>query len=141
MEDATDSRKSNRDNLTLISIIEHIDNAIADANQFRNAMELTSNRLVRNSVAMEIIQISELGGDVSPQFIQRHQEIPWAQIRGLRNRLVHEYDEIAWDIIFETVRTDLPQLRANLTAVASIEPDSGDDGDIDVFSKAPRLTD
>jgi len=40
----------------------------------------------------------------------RHPEIPWSQIVGLRNRLIHGYDSIDFDILWQVVRQDLPPL-------------------------------
>ncbi|MEM7017163.1 MAG: HepT-like ribonuclease domain-containing protein [Pseudomonadota bacterium] len=57
---------------------------------------------------MEII--GEAAKRVSSNTRQAHPEIPWAQIIGMRNRLVHGYDVIDFDLLWDTVKSDLPPL-------------------------------
>ena len=40
--------------------------------------------------------------------------IPWSRIAGMRNRLIHEYDHVDFDLVWDTVRSDLPVLVAAL---------------------------
>jgi uncharacterized protein with HEPN domain len=51
----------------------------------------------------------------------RHSEVPWRQIRGMRNRLVHGYFEVNLDVVWETTQTAIPKLRQSL---AGIDPDA-----------------
>ena len=46
-------------------------------------------------------------------------EVPWAQIVGLRNRLIHGYDEVDFDILWQIVYHDLPKLIKALEAPPS----------------------
>lgn len=55
-------------------------------------------------------QITQATRDASPR-------IPWAQIIGLRHRLVHAYDQINLDIVWNIVTTDLPPLIGELDAL------------------------
>ncbi len=47
---------------------------------------------------------------------EAYPEIPWQQIVGMRNRLIHEYFRINLEAVWETVRNDLPEL------IAQVEP-------------------
>ncbi len=58
--------------------------------------------------------VGEAAGKVSQDFRNKHQEIPWNRISGIRNRLVHGYFDIDLDIVWETVTTRLPELIAQL---------------------------
>lgn len=53
----------------------------------------------------------------SPQFIEQHPELPWAQMRGMRNVAVHEYFSIDLEIVWITVRDDLPKLKQQIAAL------------------------
>ncbi len=57
---------------------------------------------------------------------QKHPEVPWSQIVGLRNRVVHEYFDIDLDIVLDIVTSDLPgfqsQIEGILRALNSDEP-------------------
>ena len=52
---------------------------------------------------------------------QRQPEVPWPQIIGMRNRLVHGYDVIDLELLRDTVTTDLPPLIETLEAILSEE--------------------
>lgn len=43
-------------------------------------------------------------------FIESHQNIPWRAMRTMRNRLMHGYDEINLDTVWDVTQTDLPAL-------------------------------
>ncbi len=53
------------------------------------------------------IQISEHIKKLSLDFINEHPNIPWRDIIGLRNRIVHEYGNVDLDIIYDTVKEDI----------------------------------
>ncbi len=50
-------------------------------------------------------------------------DIPWGRIAGMRNKLIHEYDHIDFDLVRDTVRTDLPVLVASLEKLFPPEED------------------
>jgi uncharacterized protein with HEPN domain len=47
----------------------------------------------------------------------RYPEIPWVQMVGMRNRLIHGYDAVDFDILWQTVIEDLPPLIAALEGI------------------------
>lgn len=47
--------------------------------------------------------------------------IPWSDVIGMRNRLVHTYFEINLDLVWETVQHDLPPLIADLKEILATE--------------------
>ena len=51
---------------------------------------------------MEIV--GEAANRVSSETQQKHPEIPWPQIIGMRNRLTHGYDVVDYDLLWDTVR-------------------------------------
>ena len=66
---------------------------------------------------IHLIQIiGEAGHHVSHEFSDRHPEIPWADIIGMRHKVVHDYLGVDEDIVWQVVTEDLP------TLVAALEP-------------------
>src|SRR5712671_2761291 len=66
---------------------------------------------------MHLIQvIGEAGRHVSREFSDRHPEIPWADIVGMRHKVVHDYLGVDEDIVWQVVTDDMPKL------VAALEP-------------------
>ena len=50
--------------------------------------------------------------------IVKHPEIPWHKINALRNKIVHDYGEIKLDIIYDTIKNDLPDLLINIENIS-----------------------
>jgi uncharacterized protein with HEPN domain len=69
------------------------------------ADEKTVDAVVRN-----FIIIGEASNHVSPELMARYPNVPWHQMRGLRNIAVHEYARVNTRVIWETVTLHLPAL-------------------------------
>lgn len=85
----------------------------------RGKDDLRSNRMLALSLIKEIEIIGEAASRVSPELKQSLQSIPWADIVGMRNRLIHAYFEIDFDILWDTISSALDPLILQLeTALA-----------------------
>jgi len=60
---------------------------------------------------MCILQIGELVGHLSDNVTVKYSEMPWKQIKGIRNVAAHGYEEFDVDILWQTLKSDLPSLR------------------------------
>lgn len=56
---------------------------------------------------------------VSSQTRELHPEIPWATMIAMRNLMIHDYDDVDMDIVWDTLHRDLPELLGLLGALAS----------------------
>jgi uncharacterized protein with HEPN domain len=61
--------------------------------------------------------IGEAANRVPGEFQDNHPEIPWMEIIGMRNRLIHGYDEVDFDFLWNVVRNDLPSLIKQLNKI------------------------
>ena len=61
-----------------------------------------------------IAQIGELATHFSEDFKEEHKEIPWREIKGMRNILIHEYHTASPKTIWETATVDIPALKIML---------------------------
>ncbi len=80
----------------------------------RTRAELDSDRQLNLSLVRLLEIIGEAAGRVPAQERARHTDIPWAEIIGPRNRLIHGYDSVDFDILWQIVSDDLPLLIAAL---------------------------
>ncbi|MCH8829449.1 MAG: DUF86 domain-containing protein, partial [Planctomycetes bacterium] len=62
-------------------------------------------------------QVHPVCAVASSTFQKAHPEIPWPQIIGMRNRLIHAYFDVDHDRVWDTVMDDLPPLIKNLEIV------------------------
>lgn len=59
----------------------------------------------------------------APDFAAQYPEIPWDLIYGMRNRIVHDYFEVDLEVVWRTIKQDLPSLRQRVFAAL---PESSD---------------
>lgn len=72
--------------------------------------ELNANELLLDSMLFRMIQISENSKKLSDEFKQKHSLVPWNAVYGFRNRIVHDYGNVDLNIIYETLKNDIPDL-------------------------------
>jgi uncharacterized protein with HEPN domain len=72
----------------------------------------TIDAVVRN---LEIL--GEATRQLPAEFTARYPDVPWRQIAGLRNRVVHEYFAVDLEIVWQVIRNDLAQLEAQLKSL------------------------
>lgn len=70
--------------------------------------QISKNEILLDSIMFRLIQISENTTKLSENFKRRNNEIPWSAIKGLRNRIVHDYGNVDYGIIYETVIDEIP---------------------------------
>ena len=78
--------------------------------------QFSQTRLVQDGVIRQLEIIGEASRNLSDDFRDQHSELPWLQIIGLRNRLIHAYFEVNLGIIWDIVQNDLPPLKQRVAA-------------------------
>lgn len=86
-----------------------------DLNKFAADLK-TVDAVVRN---LEVI--GEAARYIPSEIESKHPEVPWAEMRGLRNVLAHEYFGVNTAILWHTVVQDLPPVIAMLQRILSVE--------------------
>lgn len=82
-----------------------------------NREEFEDDTEFQYACGMCIIQIGELVAGLDDSFIKKYSDIPWRQIKGMRNIYAHDYDIIDNDIIWETIIKEIPELKEKLQAI------------------------
>jgi uncharacterized protein with HEPN domain len=78
--------------------------------------EFIDNVQLQDSVIRRLLVIAEAARRVSEATRQTLPNISWQEINGMRNRLVHEYDDINLNIVWNVVQLEIPQLIEALRA-------------------------
>ncbi len=69
------------------------------------------NIMIQEACILNVLQVGELAAKAIEYGIdEQHPEIEWKQMRGMRNRIVHDYEGIRLEIVWETIRNDFPEL-------------------------------
>ena len=100
--------------------IKHMIDASEEALSFvqgkvRN--DLNSNRMLVLSIIKEIEIIGEAASKISKITSQKYSDIPWQDVIGMRNKLIHGYFEVDLDIVWMTISDDIPRLLSVLKKV------------------------
>ena len=99
--------------------------ATMDACSFVEGMDkddFLADKRTQQAVIMNLVIIGEAATKVMDgyaEFVQSHQEVPWRSMRGMRNRIAHGYFEINLDMVWETVKTALPELLKQLPEICN----------------------
>lgn len=79
------------------------------ADQTRDSLE--SNPVLQDSMMFRLIQVSERARNLSDGFKSNYDNIPWTAVYGFRNRIVHDYGNAALEIVFNTLKNDIIEVR------------------------------
>lgn len=80
-------------------------------------VDFLTDRRTQQAVVLNLITVGEAAARVASEyadFTEAHPEIPWRQMRGMRNRMAHGYFDINLDIVWDTVQKSLPDLQRQL---------------------------
>ena len=97
-------------------MLDHSIEAI-DHTEGRQRHDLDKDRILELALVRLLEIIGEAANRLSAACLSSHPTIPWSQIISLRNRLIHGYDSVDLDILWEILTTDLPQLIADLKTI------------------------
>ena len=85
--------------------------------QGRTRAELDNDRMLVLSLVRELEIIGEAASKVSRETRSQNSAIPWQDITGMRNRLIHAYFDVDLDTVWSTVTKNLPVLKAELERI------------------------
>ena len=91
-------------------IIENIDFVLLHTKGM-SLKELQDNDILVDSIMFRFIQIAEEAQELSPSFKEKTSSLPWHELNGIRNRIVHAYEVVRMDIVYETIMKDLEPFR------------------------------
>jgi uncharacterized protein with HEPN domain len=94
----------------------HILEAIQRVEKYaaRGRFAFDQDELIQNWMVWHLQIIGEAARALSESFRQRHPEIPWAQIIGMRHIIVHEYFGIDLAIVWQAISVNLPDVKRKL---------------------------
>lgn len=94
----------------LTDLLDHANRAIELRSQFNSKGEMLNDRQACDAILWNVFVVGEICNRFEADFRSAHPDIPWDNIRGMRNIIAHGYDILDWDILDAVLETYLPQL-------------------------------
>lgn len=96
--------------------VRHILDAIKTIEEFTKGFDREKfidpkNKLVQDGVIREFEIIGEAVGRLSEATRNQHPDLPWRDMSGMRNKLIHDYFSVNLGVVWKTVERDLPVLK------------------------------
>ena len=100
----------------LVDILATMEETISFTDGMSKA-EFFENRSSIKVVMMNFIIIGEAAGSIPEELQEKHPEVPWQEMKRMRNRVAHVYFGVNLDILWKTARHDLPPLMLQLRVI------------------------
>jgi uncharacterized protein with HEPN domain len=98
----------------------HIRDAIKKILEYSSNVEeqdFLKNTILQDALVRQIEIIGDASNKISLKTRNKYQNIPWTQIVGMRNRIIHEYFGVRLDIVWDTVKNNIPGLKDNIDKI------------------------
>jgi uncharacterized protein with HEPN domain len=79
--------------------------------------EFARDKKTIDAVVRNLSVIGEAVKSIPEEIKSKHSDIPWNEIIGMRNKVMHEYFSVAEDILWETIRKNLPSLKEKINQI------------------------
>jgi len=103
-----------------LAYIDHILDCIRKINKFSKGLtvnEFRNNELVQDAVIRNIEIIGEASKKITSETKKNYPDIPWKEISGMRDKLIHDYLGVDVDVVWETIKKDIPALRKQILSI------------------------
>jgi uncharacterized protein with HEPN domain len=101
--------------------LDHITQAIQRATQYVDGVgslaAFEQSQRDQDAVIRNIEIIGEAANRIqrdTPEFVAAHPQLPWIEMRGMRNKVIHNYFDVNLTVVWNTVKDDLPRLKRQI---------------------------
>lgn len=101
------------DNYYILKTIEEIE-CVCSYSKGMSMDDLIKNPAVLDGIVFRLIQTAEQAEKISDSFKNEHKEVKWKNIKGFRNRLVHDYGSVDLSFVYKAIKNDAPKLKKAL---------------------------
>lgn len=102
---------NDKDRKNIMKIIHHIKLVNQYVSNVHSFEEFSKNQMVIDAVVFNLSQIGEIAKNGISIYLKSNlHSIPWNQIYGFRNRIIHNYQDVNMKIVYDTIHNDLSML-------------------------------
>ncbi len=107
-----------RDSVYLAHILEEME-FIQIYFSDRSFEEIARDEMMKRSVLRSLEVIGEASKNLSPEVRERYPDIPWNGMARMRDRLIHGYFSVRWELVRDVVQNEVPAVKPRIRAVYS----------------------
>ncbi len=107
-------------------ILEEVDYLGRTANDLDKEI-FANDETLKRSFVRSIEIIGEAAKKIAPQVKTKYEDVEWRKITGMRNRLIHDYFAVDYDIVWDVVVNKIPELRTQVERIIRAESTGGNE--------------
>lgn len=100
--------------------LRHILDAIARIEDYLSGVDqttFTNTHLLQDGVIRQLQIVGEATSRISPELRERHADIPWADIVGMRHKIIHDYFGVDLDVVWMAATEEVPELKERIERI------------------------
>lgn len=106
-----------KDNNVFLKHISDEVNYIVKVTETIKHADLLGDETLKRAVLRSLEIIGEASKNFSKDFKEKHNDVQWKEISGLRDKLIHDYFGIDWEIVWDVVKNEIPALKDKLEKI------------------------
>ena len=113
-----------RDITVLMKIVQYADEISGTISRFELDIDkFKSDYVVKNAIAMCVLQIGELANNLTSEFRLEHDKTPWRDIVSMRNRAAHAYSSMDMEVLWSIASVNIPELKSYCESIIAEKED------------------
>jgi uncharacterized protein with HEPN domain len=84
-----------------------------------NSVQFSRSDVLKRAFARSLEIIGEASKQLSPEFRNRNDSVDWKKISGMRDRIIHDYLGVDYDLVWDVARTKIPELKTQIKKLVS----------------------
>jgi uncharacterized protein with HEPN domain len=105
-----------QDEVFIRHVLDEIDFLI-DSSKDLGYEGLIKDETLKRAFVRSLEVIGEATKNISSEFRQKHPDIEWRELTGLRDKLIHRYFGVKWEIVWDVVKSKIPQLKERIEGI------------------------
>lgn len=106
-----------KDNFNYLNHILTSISRIQEYTRDKEFSDMVSNHMILDAVIRQIEIIGEATGKISNDFKVKYNDVPWMDMKGMRNKLIHDYFNVNIRHVWNVVSQDIPELKVMLEKI------------------------
>ncbi len=105
-----------KDRIIIQKIIKYIEDIEIFVEEMQ-AIDFLDDKKTITACAFTVSQIGELAKDITTETQEKYGSVPWKSMKGMRNRIVHDYENVDLSVLWGTIKNSLPDLKEQLKQI------------------------